>query len=85
MYNVVFRNISGSDSHGAITWTTFGSEEAFVEWYDHKMRGWYEVVDRGVSGEHAIELCSTPEANLAAMDYQLRQASRIVRGLLERA
>ncbi len=78
MFNVVFRNISGSLSHGAITWTSFKDEEAFNTWYGEKMQSWYQVVEKDVTQEQAIELCSTPEANLAALLYRIRQATRFL-------
>ena len=84
LYEVVFKNISGSRSHGCITRTSFESKEDFVRWYDEKMQGWYEVVDQGVSPERALELCTTPEANIAATAYQQRMAGDIALGQMER-
>ncbi len=66
-YNVVTRTIVECNSTGAITWTSFKDKEDFDRWYDDKMRGWYEVVAQGVSQDRAIELCSTPEAELAVI------------------
>ena len=54
MYNVVFRNISGSTSDGVITWTAFRDKAYFDEWNDEKMKAWYQVVEEGVSQERAI-------------------------------
>ncbi len=73
MYNVVFRTIAECSSKGAITWTSFKSKEDFDKWYNSKRRGWYEVVDQGVSQERADELCSTPEAYTAATISELRK------------
>ncbi len=68
MYNVVFRNVSG-----AVTWTTFESEEKFISWYDERNKGLYEIVDQGVSRERAIELCSTPEANSVLLNIGMQK------------
>ena len=58
MYNVVFRTTLVCETTGALTWTSFNNKEDFDQWYDRKMREWYEVVDEGVSKERATELCS---------------------------
>ena len=84
MYNVVFRNISGSTSSGAITWSTFKSKAAFDdfdEWNDQKMKSWYQVVEEGVSPERAVELCSTPEATRAVVVSKMREVGELLRQL----
>ena len=79
MYNVVFRNISGSTSDGAITWTSFKSKAVFDEWNDRKMKIWYQVVEEGVSQEQAVELCSTPEATRAVVVSKMREVVELLR------
>jgi len=79
VYNVVFRTIAVCSSRGAITWVSFKDKKYFNEWYDEKMRGWYEVVDQGVSRECAIELCSTPEAKIAVAAYGLKKLNKLLR------
>lgn len=81
MYNVVFRNISGSTSDGVITWSSFKSKAAFDEWNDEKMRSWYQVVEEGVSQERAVELCSTPEATRSVVVSKMREVSELLRQL----
>jgi hypothetical protein len=85
MFNVVFRNISGSLSNGAITWTSFESEAKFNEWYDDKMKGWYEVVEKNVTADEAVAHCSTPEAKFFAAVYHMREGLRVAQNILERA
>ena len=81
MYNVVFRNISGSTSDGAITWGSHKDKAHFDAWYDEKMMTWYQVVEEGVSQERAIELCSTPEATAAVVVSKLRELGETLRRL----
>lgn len=78
MYHVVFRNTSGSTSHGVITWSSFNSEADFEQWHTGKMKQWYAVVERGVTEERAIELCSTPEATAIAMVSQIRELGAVL-------
>jgi len=66
-YNVVFKNISEGTHTGVITWSSFKNKEEFDEWYDEKMKSWYKIVAEGVTSDRAIQLCSTPEANQAAL------------------
>ena len=82
MYNVVFRNIGGGTSSGAITWTSFRDKARFHEWNDEKMKNWYEIVEEGVSQERAVELCSTPEATRAVIVAKLRELDETLRQLL---
>ncbi len=56
MYNVIFRTIGKGTSRGAISWVFFEDKERFNEWYNEEMRGWYQVVEEGVSKERAVEL-----------------------------
>ena len=79
MYNVVFKNISGSTSDGVITWSTYKSKAHFDQWYDDKMKGWYQVVEEGVSQEKAVELCSLPEATEAVVVSKLRKLGQTPR------
>lgn len=65
--NVVFRNITKGQCEGVITWSAFDSEDCFCEWYDEKMKSWYEVVEKDVTEDRAIELCSTPSNTLTTM------------------
>jgi len=78
MYNVVFRNIVECATEGAITQTSFESKKHFDEWYDEKMRSWYEVVEQGVTEERATELCSSPEATQFALLSILRKANELL-------
>lgn len=78
MYNVVFQTKVGT-SQGAVTWSTFKDQKSFNNWYDQKMRDWYEVLAQEVTKERAIELCSTPQAKLAAVISQLRGFSQELR------
>lgn len=80
-YNVAFRTRSGT-SEGAITWSTFKSNDHFLEWYDKDMKAWYEVVERGISQERAIELCSTPAARVAAALSHMRASNEMTRLLI---
>lgn len=75
MYNVVFQTKVGT-SQGAVTWSTFEDQKSFENWYDQKMKDWYEVLTQGVTRERAIELCSTPQARLTAVISQLRELSQ---------
>ena len=78
MYNVVFQTKVGT-SQGAVTWSTFKDQNFFDNWYNQKMKSWYEVLTQGVTKEHAIELCSTPQAKLAAVISQLRELGQELR------
>jgi len=73
MHNVVFQNILEGTHCGVITWTSFESKEAFDEWYNEKMKSWYQVVEEGVSEQRAIELCSSPEAHTAVLVSACRE------------
>ena len=78
MYNVVFKNTSGSISDGVITWTSFVSKAHFDEWYNEKMKDWYKIVREGVSEEQAIELCSSTKATLAVLISELKELVGVV-------
>ena len=71
-YNVVFKT-KGGPSDGAITWSSYQDEAEFNRRYSTKMRAWYRVVEKGVSQERVIELCSTPEATWAAVLSMIRE------------
>lgn len=73
MYYVVTRNIAKGVSEGVLTWKRFDSQEGFKEWYDQKMRSWYEVVALDVTPEEAVEICSSPEAKIAAILSDIRK------------
>lgn len=75
MYNVVLQTKAGP-SQGAVTWSTFKDQNAFDKWYDHRMKDRYEVVVKGVTKEQAVELCSTPQANLTAVISLLRELNQ---------
>lgn len=81
MYNVVFRTIAKCISEGAITWSTFNSQEDFEKWYNDEMRSGYEVVEQNVSQERAIELCSSPEATRAVFISQIRELGEIINNI----
>jgi hypothetical protein len=81
MYNVVTRTLVGN-SKGAITWTSFESKEEFDKWNDDKMQSWYQVVEEGVTEERATELCSGPEATVAAVRCMLGSALRLADDIL---
>ncbi len=68
----MFRTIDG-EYKGAVTWTTFESEEKFIDWYDEGKSSLCEIVDQGVSCERAIELCSTPEASSALLNIGMQK------------
>lgn len=78
MYNVVFKNTSGSVSDGVIIWTVFKDKKDYEKWNDEKMRQWYKVIEEDVSQERAIELCSTPQAKMAGTLAELRRLSEIL-------
>ena len=78
MYNVVFKTIAECTHKGVITWTSFESKEYFYKWYDEKMQSWYKVVDEGVTKERAIELCSSPEADLAVLITTVRELGELL-------
>ncbi len=78
MYNVVFRTITECTTKGAITWSSFESKGDFDTRYGEKMRGWYEVVDQGVTKERAIELCFSPEAKQAAVLSKMREIGELL-------
>lgn len=78
MYFVVFKTIAECTSEGAITWTGFKDKKEFDIWYDKKMRLWYQVVEEGVSEEHALQLCSSPEAKLAVAESHLRKIEQML-------
>lgn len=73
MYVVVVRNIGDGILRGVVTWSSFESELAFNAWYGEKMRTRYEVVDKGVTKERALELCSNQERNRAALLQEAHQ------------
>lgn len=77
MYAVVFRTIGGA-CDGAITWTSFTDEAQFQEWYDDEAESKFEVVESGVTKERAIELCTSPAAQEAAVLSMLRQANDLL-------
>lgn len=81
-YNVVFRTLIGK-SCGAITRTSFESKEAFDAWFSPKLRGWYEVVEEGVTDERGEELCTSPEANRAVMVCGFRQISELTQRIAD--
>jgi len=81
MYNVVFRTIADCASKGAITWTSFNNKRHFDEWFDAKMRNWYEIVEEGVSPERAVELSSSPEAIRAVFFSRLRKLGEALRNI----
>ncbi|MFA6365172.1 MAG: hypothetical protein WCW78_02110 [Candidatus Paceibacterota bacterium] len=81
-YNVVFKTIAECTHVGVITWTSFQSKEYFDQWYDEKMRGWYEVVDEGVSEARAMQLCASDEATLAAFKAEIKVAEQILESIL---
>ena len=85
MFNVVFRTIVDGTHKGVITWSSFKDEAEFNKWYGKKMQSWYEVVDKGVSAEKAIELCSTPEATLAGIRATCAETTQMLREILEGA
>lgn len=78
MYNVVFRTIIKCATEGAITWSSFETQEDFERWYDEKMRSWYEVVEQNVSEARAVELCSSPEATSAVLFSHIRELAEIL-------
>lgn len=78
MYNVVFQTKVGT-SQGAVTWSTFKDQNTFNNWHNQEMKDWYEVLTQGVTEERAIELCSTPQAKLAAVISQLRELGQELR------
>lgn len=80
MYNVVHKTLVGN-SKGCFTWTSFKSKEDYNKWNTDKMRSWYETVAEGVTEEHAIELCTTPEATEATLVSGLRELGDIARRL----
>lgn len=77
MYNVVHRTIIEGAYYGAITWTSYESKEHYDKWNDAKMQSWYETVAEGVTRDEAIAMCSTPEANDAAIMAYARKMSEI--------
>jgi len=84
MYNVVFRNTTGGQySDGAITWSTFQSKEDFNNWYDAKLKSWYQVVEQGVTQERALELCSTPEEDEVIRGILCREVNKALEQLGE--
>jgi phosphotransacetylase len=78
-YIVVFKTIAKCNSTGAITWSSFESKEKFNEWNDEEMKSWYHVIAEDVTVEQAKELCSTPEATLAAMLYKIKEACELLK------
>ena len=58
MYTVIFKNIAEDLSKGVLTYSSFKDQQHFEKWYTTRMRGWYEVIEQGVSKERAAEICS---------------------------
>jgi len=72
MYNVVLKVIDEHRSDcGVITWTSYKDKEAFDKCRE-ELQGEHEVVAEGVSQECAIELCSSSDAQNAALAYRVR-------------
>lgn len=76
-YNVVFKNISPGTHTGVFTWSSFKDKKEFDKWNNEKMKSWYQVVAEGVTSDRAVELCSTPEANQAAMFATGREIEKL--------
>ncbi len=56
-YIVVFRYTKKAGGyHGIITWTSYPSEEEFIQAYTPEMAAYQEVVEKGITQERAIEL-----------------------------
>lgn len=74
MYNVVLKDIRGNPPRNLVTWTSFKDRAEFDAWKNSKeTQGQFEVVEEGISDERAVELCSTPEANLAVIRNELKK------------
>jgi len=74
MYIVVFKDTAS----GVITYSSFRNKKHFDKWYNKRMKRICQVVEKSISQKQAIELCSTPEANKAAMVSQLKEMSELL-------
>ena len=55
-YNVVFRYTNkDSKFNRKITQRSFNGKDEFIEWYTPNMKKLYDVIDRGITKEGAIE------------------------------
>jgi hypothetical protein len=76
-HNVVFRTKVGTHA-GVVTWTSFPDKEYFDKWNNQKMQEWYGVIAEGVTPDQAVELCSTPTAEMAAALACIREANKML-------